>query len=316
MVLIDKERCTGCGSCVKICHEHCMSLIDKKVSIDRQACSTCSQCIAICPEKALSWDRILPIDFDPNQLPSVLQMEELFAERRTIRTFFHEPVDRKALEEIVSWGAYAPTHNFNLRCIAIDDPKIIEVFDKAAFRFSKRIYQFVFRPKLIRWLVSIAPRSMQEEFDKAVPKLETAITRGRGYDSRPPALVCVVGDRRVPLSLESAQYALYNMSLFAQVKGLGCRNLVGNQMIFNRSKEIRKLLGLKASERILAIAGFGHPAVRFRNKVLGKRMSIQWNSSPDRKGESDKANERKAVLGDHMRDRPRELLVEHVKGRS
>ena len=207
MVLIDRERCRGCGSCVKICHEHCMSLIDRKVSIDRQACSTCTQCVAICPEKALSWDGVLPIDFDPSRLPSVPEMEELFGERRTIRTFSDKPVDRKAIEEIVSWGAYAPTHDFNLRCIAIDDPKIVEAFDRAAFRFSKRIYQLLFRPKVIRWLVSIAPRSMQDEFNKATPKLETVIKRGRGYDSRPPALVCLVGDKRVPLSLESAHWA-------------------------------------------------------------------------------------------------------------
>jgi len=277
MVVIDKEKCTGCGSCVKICHEHCMSLVNKKVMIDYMACSTCTQCIALCPEKALSWDGVLPVDFDPTCLPSSDQLEELLMERRTVRTFREEPLDRTTLEEIISWGAYAPTHNFHLRCIAIDDPEIIEAFDKAAFQFSKRIYQLVFRPRLIRAVVALAPRSMREEFNRALPKLQAAIKRGRGYASKPPALVCVVGDGRVPLSFESAQYVLYNMSLSAQVKSLGCRNLVGNQMIFNRSREIRQLLGLSSHEKIFAIAGFGHPAVRFRNKVIGKSMRVQWN---------------------------------------
>jgi ferredoxin len=284
MVVINKEKCTGCSSCVKICHEHCMSLVDKKIAIDYEACSTCTQCIAICPQKALAWDGVLPLDFDQALLPSVAQLEELLRERRTIRAFTEESVERKTLEEIISWGAYAPTHNFNLRSIAIDDPEIIEAFDKAAYQFSKWIYQLVFRPRLIRGLVTLASRSMREEFNKALPKLEIAIERGRGYDSRPAALVCVVGDGRIPLSLESAQYALYNMSLFAQGKGLGCRNLVGNQMIFNRSKEIRHLLCMKPHEKIFAIAGFGHPSVRFRNKVFGKRMSVQWNGSSDRTG--------------------------------
>ena len=35
-----------------------------------------------------------------------------------------------------------------------------------------------------------------------------------------------------------------------------------------------------------AIAGFGHPSVRFRNKVQGKDMSIQWDSDSEIKGES------------------------------
>ena len=287
MVVIDKEKCTGCGSCVKICHEHCISLIHKKVAIEYVACSTCTQCIAICSEKALSWDGVLPVDFNQTLMPSVSQLDELFSERRTIRAFRDEPVDRKLLEGIISSGVYAPTHNFNLRCIAIDDPRTIEAFDRAAFLFSKRIYQWVFRPRLIRGVVSLAPRSMREEFNKALPKLETAITRGRGYEFRPPALVCVVGDGRVPLSLESAQYVIYNMSLFAQVKGVGCRNLVGNQTIFNRSTEIRRLLFLKPHEKIFAIAGFGHPAVRFKNKVPGKRMNIQWNDGSEINGRLD-----------------------------
>jgi hypothetical protein len=72
------------------------------------------------------------------------------------------------------------------------------------------------------------------------------------------------------------------MSLFAQAKSVGCRNLVGNQMIFNRSREIRQLLHLGFHERIFAVAGFGHPSVRFRNKVVGKRMRVQWNGDrPD-----------------------------------
>ena len=287
MVVIDKEKCTGCGSCVKICHEHSVSLIDKKVTIDFESCSTCTQCIAICPEKALSWDGVLPIDFDSASLPSPHELEELLLERRTIRTFSDEQVERQTLEEVISWGACAPTHNFHLRCVAIDDPGIIEAFDTAALDFTKRVYRWVFRPRMMRALVAIAPRPMREEFQKAIPKLEIAIKRGRGYDCKPPALVCVVGDARVPLSLESAQYVLYNMSLSAQVRGLGCRNLVGNQMIFNRSKEIRRLLHLKPYERIFAVAGFGHLSVRFRNKVLGKKMRVQWNGEQSEEAEAE-----------------------------
>jgi NAD-dependent dihydropyrimidine dehydrogenase PreA subunit/nitroreductase len=284
MVVVDKEKCTGCASCVNTCHEHCMSLINRKVSIKYVACSTCTQCIALCPEKALSWDGVLPVDFNQALSPSVAQLDELFSERRTIRAFKDEPVDRKLLDDIIASGVHAPAHNFNLRCIAIDDQEIIESFDRAAFLFSKRIFRHVFRSRLIRGLVALAPRSMQEEFSRALPKLETAVKRGRGYECRPPALVCVVGDRRVPLSLESAQYLLYTMTLSAQVRGLGCRNLVGNQMIFNKNAEIRRLLRLKPHEKIFAIAGFGHPSIRFKNRVPGKRMNIQWNDGSEVNG--------------------------------
>ena len=121
-----------------------MSLIDKKVTIDFEACSTCAQYIATCPEKALSWDGILPVDFDPASLPSPHELEELLMQRRTVRTFRDEPVDRQTLEEIISWGGCAPTHNFHLRCIAIDDPEIVEAFDKAAFHSRKEYTSWCF----------------------------------------------------------------------------------------------------------------------------------------------------------------------------
>ena len=279
MVIIDAERCTACGTCVKVCHEHCMTLVDGRLVIDYGSCSTCTQCIAICPRKALSWDGILPEDFDPASMPSARQVDELLQERRTIRQFAEAPLARETLEEIVSRGIYAPTHNFDLRCILIDDPELIRAFDRAAFQFSSRILKFLFRPWPVRALLAVAPRSLRDEYAKALPKLELAVKRGRGYDCAPPALVCVVADGRVPLSLESAQYALYAMTLSAQVRGVACRNLVGNQMIFNRNREIRRGLGLKRHERIVAVAGFGWPAVHFKGKVLGKRMQLQWNGA-------------------------------------
>ena len=34
MVVVDSDRCTGCGACVRICHERCIALEDSVVTID------------------------------------------------------------------------------------------------------------------------------------------------------------------------------------------------------------------------------------------------------------------------------------------
>jgi hypothetical protein len=62
-------------------------------------------------------------------------------------------------------------------------------------------------------------------------------------------------------------------------------------MIFNKSRGIRRLLRLKTHEKIFAIAGFGYPSVRFRNKALGKRINIQWNGASEFKGGMDSDSE-------------------------
>jgi len=94
---------------------------------------------------------------------------------------------------------------------------------------------------------------------------------------RPPAVVLIVGDPRVGLSEASAHYALHNMILYAQAKGVGSCLWGSAQIFLDRNREVRKRLGLQRHERILGALGLGYPGVRFRNKVAGKTLPIQWN---------------------------------------
>ncbi len=277
MVTINQKKCTACGICVKICHEHCMSIENKTVKINHAFCSTCSQCIAVCPFQALSWDKSKPVPFNKKLYPSPAQMDELLKERRTTRDFVKRPVGRALLEEIADYGVYAPTHNFNLRTIIIDNESIIGLIDRIIFNYTKGIYNFFFKPKIFEKLANLFAPAYKNEYLKVKPKLEASLERGRQFKTPPAAILFIIADKRVYLSLESAQYALYNMDLYAQARGLACRNLVGNQMILNGSKELRKKLNLKKHERIFGTLCIGWPAVKFKNKVNGRRMPVQWN---------------------------------------
>ncbi len=88
----------------------------------------------------------------------------------------------------------------------------------------------------------------------------------------------MVGDRRIALSEASAQYALYNMILYAQVRGIGSRLKGSGQIVLDRNKSARELLALQRHEHILGTLELGYPAVRFRNKVEGKTLPIRWNT--------------------------------------
>jgi uncharacterized Fe-S center protein len=41
LILVDRERCTACGTCAEICHTRCMSVTDDSVEIEHALCSTC-----------------------------------------------------------------------------------------------------------------------------------------------------------------------------------------------------------------------------------------------------------------------------------
>ncbi len=277
MIIIDHNKCNLCKLCAKICHESCIQIENKKLIIDYKYCSTCTQCIAVCPTKALSWDNIEPESFNKSLYPSTDQIDELFRERRTIRDYTDKKIDRSILEEITGYIVYAPTHNFNFRVIIIDDDLIIELIDSIILNFSVRIYNWFYKPSIIHSLIKTCTPSREFEYLKAKPKLEAARRRKKGFKTKPAAIIMIIGDKRTPLSLESAQYALYNIDLCAQTRGLACRNLVGNQIVISRNKKFRRLAGLKPGEKIFGTLTLGYPAIKFRNKVTGKKPMIQWD---------------------------------------
>lgn len=274
MVIIDEDKCIGCRLCVEICHEGCITVNDNtKVDIDYGLCSTCTQCIASCPQQALCWDHVLPVAYDRARLPSAEQLDELFKERRTIRFFREQRIDRWLLQEIVGYGAYAPTNNYSLRAVIVDDEALMEELEHIILQFVRRIYNVFFRSKILFHLIRMITPAMDAK-DKV--KMESHLGRGDDFDL-PAAIVFIVGDKRIALSTVSAQYALYNMILYAQAKGVGTRLKGTGQIFLDRSGAARRCLGLRRQEHILGTIELGYPAVRFANKVEGKTLNVQWN---------------------------------------
>ncbi|MBN1580319.1 MAG: nitroreductase family protein [Anaerolineae bacterium] len=258
-----------------------MSLIDGAAVIDYTYCSTCTQCVAICPVQALSWESVPPVAFEAACLPAPEQLDELFKQRRTIRFYKRTKIERALLTEIVNCGIYAPTHNYSLRAVVVDDETIMETLDRILMRFVSMVYNVAYRPKIVGVLARMI--GMSEEYLLNKPKLERALQAGAAFH-RPAAIVFIVGDKRIPLSEASAQYALANMTFYAQVKGIASC-LWGNGPIFmDKSRAARRCLGLQRHDRIFGALFLAYPAMRFRNKVEGRMMPIQWNgtASPPR----------------------------------
>lgn len=278
MIVVNRERCVGCGLCARICHELCIEIAGNgragRPEVDHTLCSTCTQCIAICPKQALAWDRIQAEPYDKDRLPAPDQLLELLKQRRTVRRFRTRPLERKLIEEIAGVGIYAPTNNYDLRAIAVDDPDLMELFDRVIMQYSKRTYNLFFKTSLGFTVFSaISPKVNP----KLKVKMQNGLELGTSMPTRPAAILFIVGDDRVLFSEASAQYALYNTILYAQIKGVGSRINAAGPLTLDRNKSVRSALGLARNSHILAMLELGYPAVRFRNKVEGKKMPLQWN---------------------------------------
>jgi nitroreductase/Pyruvate/2-oxoacid:ferredoxin oxidoreductase delta subunit len=278
-IVIDLAACTGCGLCVTICHESCISLAGKVPTIDRTVCSTCAQCVAVCAAKVFWWDHAAPACLERGRLPSAEQLDELFGTRHSIRHFRKAKIDRALLSEIVDAGAYAPTEDFHLRVIAVDDEEIIAQIDRFLFELTVKIYRRFFKLKLIGELAKLT--GFSHTYQRTASKLQHVIERGHALGTLPAAFLFVVGDKRLPLSRDSAQHALANMTYAAWARHVGSCLSGNGPMYLDNDTTIRKRLGLAKRQNILGALMLGYPELKFSNRVMGKTLPIDWNGVGD-----------------------------------
>ncbi len=78
-IVIDKERCDGCGLCVSACHEGALAIVDGKAEVVREeVCDGFGDCLPACPRGAIALAAPSPIAADP--LPAVSPASCLMAE--------------------------------------------------------------------------------------------------------------------------------------------------------------------------------------------------------------------------------------------
>lgn len=56
-LIIDKELCTGCGSCVDECPFEAIELVDD-LAVSNDKCTLCGACVDVCPEEAITLEEV------------------------------------------------------------------------------------------------------------------------------------------------------------------------------------------------------------------------------------------------------------------
>ena len=55
-MVVNKEKCIGCGACVATCPVEAIELVDSKAQINKEKCVSCGACQGTCPVEAIEND--------------------------------------------------------------------------------------------------------------------------------------------------------------------------------------------------------------------------------------------------------------------
>jgi Fe-S-cluster-containing hydrogenase component 2 len=52
--IVDKEKCTGCETCVDECPAAAITIENEKAKVDAELCVDCGSCVDVCPSEAIT----------------------------------------------------------------------------------------------------------------------------------------------------------------------------------------------------------------------------------------------------------------------
>jgi nitroreductase len=193
--------------------------------------------------------------------------------RRSIRHFTKERVDRESLGKLVAAARYAPIMNRRIRAIVVDNPEMLDEFDRYERMFFGTWYRLFFKSGVIRAIGKI----FNSDINVIKRKMEHSLD-GVSFLYGAPALIVLVGDTRVILTEESVQCHLASMLLYAHSLGLGACLMDSAKIALRTSTALRRRLGIPKGMHVCGAIVVGHPEERVLNLIEGMSLSCCWNS--------------------------------------
>ncbi|MEG1481290.1 nitroreductase family protein [Clostridium sp.] len=272
MMIVDKNKCIGCGLCVKDCFPNDIELVDGKAHIKNETCIKCGHCIAVCPKNAVftdeyNMDDVKPydkdtFDIDPENLLNFIKF------RRTIRSFKNKDVENEKLLKIIEAGRFTQTgsNSQNVSYVVVKD-KVSELRD-LVLETLKNMGEFILNSK-----EEMNP--LYKRYANVWIQMYNANKDSNSKDDKlffnAPSLIMVVSDSEVNASLAAS-----NMELMTDALGLGTFFSGFFVRASQENKAIKALLGLKETENIVNCMVIGYPNVKFQRTVPRKAPVITW----------------------------------------
>lgn len=250
-IIINKDQCIGCGSCINDCPNAHLFLENNKASAKENGCIECGHCFAICPKNAITMTGYTCInepvvsmtEFDSDKLLAAMKS------RRSIRRFTTQPVEQEKVQKILEAGRYSPT-GANAQNVAYtilgSKQAEAEALCVDLFRKGKKL------------------GSPFVDFLKRVDITDDFFFKGA------PMVIVVSSKSGINAGLASSYMELmaYNLGLGVLYSGffVACTKL---------SKKLQKLLELPKGHEVISCMVVGYHDVKYQRIVPRKELQVK-----------------------------------------
>ncbi|MBK5113266.1 MAG: nitroreductase family protein [Candidatus Heimdallarchaeota archaeon] len=288
-IIINRDICSGCESCIEICPRDCFHLDPKNISVFTSTrCRDCYHCIAICPDAAISHRDIPAEDFpliadslhpdykDPDQSYHFLKSI------RSTRKFLDKPIEKEILEKLVDVTRYAPTghHSQNVEMTLVSDSKTIQelkdVCAETIVSFLKKIDNPFFRFFALLVGKGKTIKKAQKTRHRFV-RMYNGFQEGTDYLFHGAPAVFVFHSKKDGTTPEdNCNIAATYLSVLANSYDLGTC-FVGYLTYYAKyNPKIRDMLRIPKNNQIYQVLIVGYPAHEFRRFVSRAQPKIYW----------------------------------------
>ena len=259
-LIIDTDRCIGCGSCAKVCIRSNISMEDgkaKETPAGPMGCFDCGHCMAVCPEDAI---RLVRYSDQAGRIGDIVDSMDydtfigFLKGRRSVRWFKDEKVTDEEFGKLFDSVYYSPSsqNSQDVEFVIIDErleefQELIASILESLSGDYPRIAQFISYVK-----------------DRSAFRYNSFLWEGRqiiAAFSKEPA---------------DAYIAMSRVELSAYTMGLGGFYSLWMSMADGQDHErlMSFFSDIPASKHMNALFVIGHPKVRFRRTIPHSEVKV------------------------------------------